>query len=240
MADKKKSAYGAPASDTSFRKTWDREEYAAKAKDRDDKAREAYKAKTESGGGGDGKKAYIRAATPPDAKNTESRAQRLNVSANLGKTMLVPATAAMGKKGKGAGFYCQDCDLTFKDNLQWVDHLNSRQHLVNVGQDGTVVKATPQDVRDRLAWLKRKRDEDAKGAETVVELGERLEKRKEEMEKEREERREKRREWRRNGGKVAVKKEEDSDGEEVGEEEDEAQAAMASMMGFGGFGTTKV
>jgi U4/U6.U5 tri-snRNP component SNU23 len=169
--------------------------------------------------GGDGKKAYIRAPTPPDAENTKSRVQRLNVSANLGKTILVPATAVMGKKGKGAGFYCQDCDLTSKDNLQWVDHLNSRQHLVNVGRDETMVKAKSQEVRDRLDWLKRERYEDAKGAETVVELGEILEKRQEEANEEREKRREKRRKWRRNGRKATAKKETYSDGKQIGEDD---------------------
>jgi hypothetical protein len=29
--------------------------------------------------------------------------------------------AARGMGGRGAGFWCEACDLTFKDNLQWVE-----------------------------------------------------------------------------------------------------------------------
>ncbi|KAI9830829.1 MAG: hypothetical protein M1819_005354 [Sarea resinae] len=196
MADNKRSgAYGnEPSNDASFRKTWDRSEYAAKAAARDAAGKEESKARREAALAG---KKYVahRAATPPDAVETQSRAQRLDVSAQVGKTTLVAAGAAVGKRGKGAGFYCQDCDLTFKDNLQFVEHLNSRQHLVATGQSGEVRKATVDEVRERLRWLKRKRDEEAE--DKVVDLGARLEKAREVEEREREEKRAKRREKRR-------------------------------------------
>ena len=121
--------------------------------------------------------------------------------------MLVPAGAATGKRGRGAGFYCAECDLTFKDNLQFVDHLNSRQHLVNTGQSGEVRRATLEEVRERLDWLKRRREEEKEGE--VVELGKRLEVRMGEDEREREERRRKRNEKRRKTeGGIGVKTEE--------------------------------
>ncbi|KAI4129989.1 MAG: hypothetical protein LQ347_003545 [Umbilicaria vellea] len=154
----KKNAYGTTTSDTSFRKTWDRAEYAAKAEVRETKIKEEGKARYEAKL--EGRKYIPRVSTPPDAKETESRAQRLDVSSNVGKTTLVPAGAATGKRGRGAGFYCADCDLTFKDNLQFVDHLNSRQHLQNTGQSGEVKRATLEEVRERLEWLKRKREEE--------------------------------------------------------------------------------
>ncbi|KAI9710868.1 MAG: hypothetical protein M1812_007320 [Candelaria pacifica] len=204
MSDSKKdSAYGASTSDTSFRKTWDRAEYAAKAEAREaalkQEGKERYEAKLS------GRKYIPRANTPPDAIETTSRASRLDVSANVGKTTLVPAGASLGKRGRGAGFYCAECDLTFKDNLQFVDHLNSRQHLVATGQTGEVRRASLVEVRERLAWLKRKREEDLKG--DVVDLGSRLEVKREVEEREREERRRKRNEKRRktkNGEGVKV------------------------------------
>ena len=181
------------ASDT-FRKTWDRAEYAQKAKEREAREREEGKARYEAKLAG--KKYVRRASTPPDAKETESRAQRLNVASNVGKITLVPAGSAVGKRGKGAGFYCEACDLTFKDNLQWVDHLNSKQHLSNIGESGEVRKAGVEEVRERLAYLKRKRDEQVKEA-SLVDLKERIKLREEEDEKKREEKRRKRREKRR-------------------------------------------
>jgi len=203
--DRKPNAYNSTTSDTSFRKTWDRAEYAAKASARESKEKEEGKARYEAKLAG--KKYIPRASTPPDAKDTESRSSRLDVASNVGKTTLVPAGAATGKRGKGAGFYCVDCDLTFKDNLQFVDHLNSRQHLVAVGQSGEVRRAGVEEVRERLAWLKRKREEETVGG--IVDLKRRLEVSVEEEERRKEEKRRKRRERRRKTeGGVGVKEEE--------------------------------
>ncbi|EOD49363.1 putative c2h2 finger domain protein [Neofusicoccum parvum UCRNP2] len=207
MSSGKSGAYGAnQASDTSFRKTWDRAEYAAKAASHDEKLKEEGKARYEAKLAG--KKYVRRASTPPDAKDTEARKQRLDVGSMVGKTMLVPAGAAVGKRGRGAGFYCEACDLTFKDNLQFVEHLNSKQHLAATGQSGEVRRATVQDVRDRLAWLKRKREEEK--VDEVVDLEARLETAREREEREREEKRRKRNEKRRKTkGGVGVKEEYD-------------------------------
>ena len=151
-----------------------------------------------------------RARTPPDTKETQSRTTRLDVSANVGKTSLVPAGAALGKRGRGAGFYCAECDLTFKDNLQFVDHLNSRQHLVATGQSGEVKRATVDEVKERLAWLARRRREEQEGVGNEVDLGKRLEARAVEEEREREEKRRKRNDRRRRAeGGVGIKLEDE-------------------------------
>ena len=100
--------------------------------------------------------------------------------------------------------------MTFKDNLQFVEHLNSKQHLVAVGQSGEVKRATLEEVRERLAWLARKREEEKEGVGNVVDLGKRLEVRKEVEERDREEKRRLRREKRRKTeGGVGVKMEDD-------------------------------
>ena len=149
---KKANAYNSTTSDTSFRKTWDRAEYAAKAEAREAKVKEEGKARYEAKLAG--KKYVPRASTPPDAKETEYRSSRLDVTSNVGKTTLVPAGAAIGKRGKGAGFYCEDCDLTFKDNLLFFDLFNSRQLLVAVGQWGDVIRAG---VKERAKEEKRRK-----------------------------------------------------------------------------------
>ena len=108
---------------------------------------------------------------------------------------MVAAGAGQGKRGKSAGFYCEVCDLTFKDNLQWVEHLNSRQHMVATGQSGEVRKASLEEVKARFEFLKRKRDEEK--ANEVVDVTARIEIATEREEKEREEKRRKRNEKRR-------------------------------------------
>ncbi|KXT01921.1 hypothetical protein AC578_2556 [Pseudocercospora eumusae] len=193
MSDRKGAYGGKGAGDTDFRRTWDREEYAARAADRDAKIREEGKARHEAALAG--KKYIRRASTPPDARDTEARKQRLNVADQVGKTQIVPAGAGQGKRGKGAGFYCDACDLTFKDNLQFVEHLNSKQHLVATGESGEVRRATLEEVEERFEYLKRKRDEEA--ARDTVDLQTRISTAKEQEEREREEKRRKRNEKRR-------------------------------------------
>ena len=200
------------SNDTSHRRTWDRTLYAQKASDRSAslKLESAARAEAKSQG-----KKYFRPVSPSSLHDSSSRARRLDVTANVGKTTLVPASATTGKRGKGAGFYCQECDLTFKDNLQFVEHLNSRQHLVNSGESGEVRKATLEEVQERLRMLgERKREERREEESMRLGLGDqglegRLKIREEEGEREREERRRKRREKRRKTeGGVGVKVEE--------------------------------
>lgn len=194
MADRK-GAYGASngASDTSFRRTWDRSEYEAKARDRDAKIKEEGKARYEAAL--EGKKYHRRASTPTDHKDTEARQQRLNVAEQVGKTTLVAAGAGQGKRGKSAGFYCDACDLTFKDNLQWVEHLNSKQHLIATGESGDVRRATLEEVEERFDYLKRKLE--AEKVHDQTDLQTRIKTTEEQLEKEREEKRRKRNEKRR-------------------------------------------
>lgn len=202
MADKR-SAYGTASTDTDFRKTWNREEYARRAADAEAKNKAESKARYEAKLAGKKWHAPVDYST---LEATSSRVQRLDVASMVGKTTMVPAGAAVGKRGRGAGFYCADCDLTFKDNIQLVEHLNSKQHLIAIGESGEVKRASVEDVRMRLRWLahkKREKEEEDKRAFNL-DLGARLKDREEQDAKEREERRAKRREKRR-----AVKQEED-------------------------------
>ncbi|KAF7512851.1 hypothetical protein GJ744_011954 [Endocarpon pusillum] len=206
MSHLKKTAYEAAASDTDFRKTWDRSEYEAKAKKEQDERREEgrarYEAKLE------GKKWH----KPVDFSTldaTSSRAGRVDVASMVGKSTLIPAGSAIGKRGRGAGFYCEACDLTYKDNVQYIEHLNSKQHLFNTGQSGEVARATLQDVRNRLEMLKQRKrereEEDKRMGE--IDLDARLKKTEDIEEREREERRRKRNEKRRKGGQNGIKTE---------------------------------
>lgn len=185
-----------------------------------------------------------------------ARAERINFTENLNKTILVPAGAGVGKRGRSAGFYCEHCDLTFKDSLQWVDHLNSKQHLHAIGKTGEVEEATLEMVRARLEMLVRRRREQEMGVQ--VDLKKRLEERAKAEEAERATKREKRKALRKRkrAGEIKIEEREDAgipgsatvvggvqkvpQEEEEEEEEDADAVAMARMMGFsGGFGSTK-
>ncbi|KAK9383576.1 uncharacterized protein V2V93DRAFT_362180 [Kockiozyma suomiensis] len=216
----RKALYGnAPPPETG-RQTWDKEEMLRQARDRADRERRTRESR------------FTREPTPPDAKEIEIRRQRLNLDADLNKVTLVPAGAsAVGKRGRGAGYYCEACDLTFKDSLQWVDHLNSKQHLQATGQTDKVERATLDDVKSRLRWLRQKREDALSGQK--YDIQQRIAARRRVEEEERQQRREKRN-ARRKEKKYSKATDEDAAGA------DEERLAIEQMMGFKGFGSTKV
>jgi U4/U6.U5 tri-snRNP component SNU23 len=231
----RKGAYETNASDTDFRKKFDRAEYAQKAAEREAKEKEESKARYEAKLAG--KKYY--APLTGEETLTEARASRLDVASNVGKVMLMPAGAATGKRGRGAGFYCESCDLTFKDNLQWVEHENSMQHLRAIGQTGEVKRATVEEVHAKITQIWERMMEEKKG--DVKTLGERLELRKEEDDKKREERRKKRKELveRQRLEKEKEIKVKTEYGEDVRVEGEHDEDDMMAAMGITGFGTSK-
>ncbi|RMJ12332.1 hypothetical protein BHE90_002635 [Fusarium euwallaceae] len=237
MSDSKKGgAYGgAPSGDTDFRKTWDLDEYAAKAKEREAKEKEEAKARYEAKLAG---KKYYKPLTG-DETYTSARRNVIDLTQQVGKTQLVPAGAGVGKRGRGAGFYCEACDLTFKDNKQFVEHLNTPQHLLNTGQTTEVKRATAEEVHQRIEYFIRRREELEKEKQTS--LHERLQLREEEAEKEAEERRKKRKE---ENERKKAKREEESKvkmeyGDDVRIEGEHDEDDMMAQMGFTGFGTSK-
>lgn len=237
MASNKGSAYGDnKASDTSFRKNWDVEEYAAKAKVREDAEKEESKARWEAKQAG---KKYYKPLTGDEAM-TSARTRHTDFSAQVGKTSLVAGGSAVGKRGKGPGIYCEACDLNFKDNIQWVEHINSKQHLHAIGQTDEVRKASAQDVHERIERLWLKKQEEKLAATTS--LQERLAIQAVEDEKEREEKRLKRQEAaeRKRKEQEAAKEVKMEYGEDVRVEGEHDEDDMMAMMGFaGGFGSSK-
>lgn len=228
------SAYGQAAGDTDFRKKYDLEEYAAKAKAREQAEKEERKARWEAKM--QGKKYY----KPLDGSETltTARSHTHDFSKLIGTSMLVPAGAGVGKRGRGAGFYCEACDLTFKDNMQYVEHTNSMQHQRAIGATGEVKKATAEEVHARIELLWQREQEKKK--EQVVSLKERLQVRKEEEEKEREERRRKRKEAeeRRRREKQEAAKIKTEYGDDVRIEGEHDEDDMMAALGFTGFGST--
>jgi len=150
MSTKKESAYGAPAAGTDFRKTWDKAEYEARAKQRDEEERERMKEADEALK--KGKKPRRKHVDLP--KPTELMKQReapLELNKNQNKTMIVQGSL----RGPGApGFYCDVCNRTSKDSSSYLDHLNSRFHLRQLGQKTQVARSTIDQVRAKIAEMR--------------------------------------------------------------------------------------
>ncbi|OCF44071.1 hypothetical protein I317_02024 [Kwoniella heveanensis CBS 569] len=150
MADKQAAASGG-------RPTWDKEEWAAKAKAKDEQNAEYAKAAEQAMA--EGKlppRRKLGDDLPAPTKKLEfndARKSDMDLNKNLNKTMLVQ-TSTTGKGPRGAGFYCEMCDRTFKDSLSYLDHINGRTHLRMLGMTTQVERSTLTQVRAKIASLR--------------------------------------------------------------------------------------
>lgn len=148
----KKGAYGTKASDTDFRKKWDKDEYRERAKQKDAEEKERMQENEERLKQG---KKPLKGRKNDLPKPTELMKQRegsLELDKNLGKTMVVQNP---GAKGSGQpGFFCETCSRTYKDSVGYLDHINSRAHLRAIGQTTRIERSTLDQVRARIALLR--------------------------------------------------------------------------------------
>jgi len=157
-------------------------------------------------------------------KPTDLMKQReapLNLDKDLGKTIIVNNP---GGRGPGQpGYYCEVCNRTCKDSAGYLDHINGRSHLRRLGQSTRISRSTIEQVRARIAMLREKTKEASKAK--AFDFNARLE----EVRMKEEEARE---------AKKAEKKAA-REARLIDAVKDPETDAMAQMMGFGGFGTTK-
>ncbi|KAK8861725.1 hypothetical protein IAR55_002548 [Kwoniella newhampshirensis] len=137
------------------RPTWNKDEWAAKAKAKDEEGVEHAKAAEAALAAGKRppKRHDAMDDLPKPTKALEARSEALDLNKNLNKTMLVQTTTT-GKGPRGAGFYCEMCNRTFKDSLSYLDHINGRFHLRQLGQTTQVARSTLSQVRAKIASLR--------------------------------------------------------------------------------------
>jgi U4/U6.U5 tri-snRNP component SNU23 len=155
----------------------------------------------------------------------------------------VSITDGVTKSSTGVGWHCKVCDCYLKDSMTYLDHINGRKHQRYLGYSMRVEKSTKNEVTSKLSLLaeeKRKAEmvaaaegdnPAAKGDDEGNAFEDAVRKRDEEALKRKAER--------------ARRKEERKKKEQEEREEEEAELsgsldpAMAAMMGFSGFGSTK-
>ncbi|EDO18482.1 hypothetical protein Kpol_1032p79 [Vanderwaltozyma polyspora DSM 70294] len=101
------------------RRTWDREEYARLAREGNDNSEE------------EKLRLSLTDEQLEQLKSMYSDHDSLLKSGldDLNKKVLATGVTSY-KKGKQFGFYCKLCNMTFKDNLQYIDHLNHKIHQI--------------------------------------------------------------------------------------------------------------
>ncbi|KAJ2452687.1 U4/U6.U5 snRNP associated protein [Coemansia sp. RSA 2336] len=211
------NAYGGEKQGDSFRKKWDIEAYAQKARDREEKLRADEQSEERRHKG-------QKSQTLPMLENPElleARKSVINLDKMVGKTQVIQATSAAAGQ---PGFYCKECDITVKDSLSFLDHINGRKHQHAINRIMKVRSETLEDVVKKLEELRRikRRQQRIKEGNSDYSFYERVEMlRNAEQEKKRRQKEAKR--------KHRMAK------QTADEETDE----MAAMMGFSSFGSKK-
>ncbi|ANZ74608.1 BA75_01149T0 [Komagataella pastoris] len=142
------------------RRSWNKEQYARAALERKRQLQEAK-------------------SNPPKDRDIDDyikeRKEILLKADTLNKISLISSgQATVSKRGKNAGFYCDYCNLTYKDNLQFIDHLNSKPHLVKAGfgtNTSSSKEITLEMIKQRIERLNVKRIEnmfESEGAQLNV------------------------------------------------------------------------
>ena len=157
MADRKASAGAANFQ----RRTWDREAATARAAERLDNdegpARGAITG-PRAVSDGVGEAAPYRNAEPglsgPEGSARAyltARSVDLRLDAKVNKRKLVTDATPLSSVG---GYFCELCQCTLRDSLQWLDHINGVKHQRRMGVSMRVEAATLDDVTAKLVKVK--------------------------------------------------------------------------------------
>ncbi|KAF8982097.1 hypothetical protein BGZ46_001833 [Entomortierella lignicola] len=215
-SDQKKGAYGTVEKKKSGR--WDMEEMERRAKERAAREKEQAEEDERRALGKSSKKKSK--AAPLEEAIAAEKSERLILESAVGKTQVVQG----GPTGRAPGFYCKVCDCVLKDSKAYMDHKNGRKHLKNLGVNTKAVREDVTDVIATLENMKRKAEEPKKDK---YDLDARLEEVKRQEDRERAEKRERKKQ------KKNEKKADDAF------DDGGMDPAMAAMMGFSGFGSSK-
>ncbi|UZJ52551.1 hypothetical protein CBS101457_001871 [Exobasidium rhododendri] len=206
------------------RRKWDIEEYSEKARERDreDKERAVENEERIRKGQKPLHSQQIKKRKedlPIPTESLKARENDLEIAKNQGKTLMVDNAQSGGRKGPG--FYCETCNRTYKDSIAYLDHVNGRQHLKQLGQTTQVARSTVEEVRSRLEYWQEEMKQRSKTETRQYDFEARLAEIADQQRAEKQQRRAKRREAKQPKTAPVV------------------DAEAMAIMGFGGFGASK-
>lgn len=131
------------------RKTWDKSQYAEKAKER----AEGLIVEEEKTGPAPYRAAPAGLAGPAGSERAylPSRDVDLQLDSKLGKKRLVTEATPVAHVG---GYWCEICQCTLADSTTYLDHINGIKHQRRMGFSMRVERSTVDSVKARLKALK--------------------------------------------------------------------------------------
>ena len=164
------------------------------------------------------------------------------------------AKAGDGVVKTGIGWHCKVCDCFLKDSHTYLDHINGKKHQRKLGYSMRVERSTKEQLLHRLKNLTKEKAQKDKEKEAELncfanesDYDKIVRSKDEELHRLKEERRRRRKEKKKQhaeGKQTAFEEKEEEKNErneEKGEEGEDAgvDPALAAMMGFSGFGSSK-
>ena len=179
------------------RKTWNVDAYAKEAKNK------SYKKNNSSTPNVN--KSSINSDKPLSYLTHRDKLLNELLSAVNQHTIINPLNTSSFGKNKKFGFFCLICDLSFRDNLALIDHINSPLHVQRSQSlvtkhdgeeteilDGSVRRATVDEVRLTLESLISKLTQEKNSGNNKIDIKERILRRQEFERKQQEKRKERR------------------------------------------------
>jgi U4/U6.U5 tri-snRNP component SNU23 len=204
--------------DNTARRTWDKEEFAAKAAAQEKKDAEDEESPLDAKKRRRLERDPLHQGLIVQRSALRGREFQVDLASRLGKTQVVTNSTPLNQQ---AGYYCQVCDCILRDSQSYLDHINGKYHNRALGMNMVVERSTADQVRNRLQALKEKTVEHDPDLTVADGFDRAVLQRQEEEE---EERRQRAKGKRRKAAQVSD------------DEEEELDPEMAAMMGFGGFG----
>ena len=135
--------------DNTQRRKWDKDEYAAKAAERERLEQEREKAKS---------------VRPPPGAIVERK--NLSVGSIIQRDYKKELEARVGTKtivnldtGEGLGFKCKETGVILRDSMSYLDHINGKKQQRALGMSMRVERSTVDQVKARFESHKRKKAE---------------------------------------------------------------------------------
>lgn len=233
------------------RKTWDIEAYAKDART----IKSNSKNKTESSST-IASKLSISSDKPTSYLHHRAKLLSESISSVNKHTLINPLNTSSYGKDKKFGFFCPVCDLSFRDNLALIDHVNSPQHVGKCQEltrklkaergiednvddleilDGGIRRASVDEVISTIELLVAQLIQNKKAETTGLSIHERIKRRQLFEQKKLERRR-----FKRLNQKIKQKeKEKEKQESNQNDSKIEHEIDFSSMMGFTGFSSTK-